>query len=83
MSASPPPAAPLVPGLLRCNIGTWGRVWRVVAGGALGLAACGAMLAHPEPATLLFGLGGVFAGSFMIFEGVFSWCLLRSAARAR
>jgi hypothetical protein len=63
-------------------VGVWGKVWRIALGATLAGASALAIAASPSTVVVLPGLVGIFGGSFMVFEGTFSWCVLRAIARS-
>lgn len=66
---------------LACNIDRHGRIARIITGAVMDL--CGAVLiviavANRSSALLAAGILASVTGSFMIFEGVRGWCVLRA-----
>ena len=64
-----------------CNIDDRGRKTRLTAGAVTGLCGLAALIARIWRGADFLLVVGVFlclAGSFMIFEGLRGWCVLRA-----
>lgn len=64
-----------------CNIDQRGRTARIVTGIIVDLCGVGLIVAGALTGNMLMIVAGILAsvsGSFMIFEGVRGWCVLRA-----
>ena len=64
-----------------CNIDQRGRTARIVTGMIVDLCGAGLIVAgalNGNTALLVAGILASVSGSFMIFEGVRGWCMLRA-----
>jgi len=67
--------------LITCNIGMGGRWARGIVGTCVIVGGMVALAGDVHPMTSLAGLGALLGGSFMIFEALFAWCVVKAFTR--